>query len=287
MKKRNPRYVATDETGYELAYIPAFNAADALKRAKQLYPGRKLKVTKTDEQMYIGRGAKEAEARERAARRAARAAAAPAKRVKRNGTHIHADMIDHLDVARVHNPSAYTEAYLDENAKRGQGSGITPGTFLAYNLKGKAKQYSSKYLAALLRDLKSRSDVIAGLSQGGGTAYYRIAQNPRRRRTHNPMLDHDTARDIYSRRNNAGLGFGIGEDGEDIQSATEAAGWKTIQRYDASLLLATDSSGNHFLVGGDGLGNDAWVIKVPSQAELDEPEESDRYHEAYEYEDAY
>lgn len=104
MKKRNPRYVATDETGYELAYIPAFNAADALKRAKQLYPGRKLKVTKTDEQMYIGRGAKEAEARERAARRAARAAAAPAKRVRRNGTHIHADMIDHLDVARVHNP---------------------------------------------------------------------------------------------------------------------------------------------------------------------------------------
>lgn len=70
-------------------------------------------------------------------------------------------------------PSMYTEQYLDENQSRGgDGKGITPGTFLAYTLKGKAKRYSGRYQRALERDLASRDDVVRGHSMHNATAYY-------------------------------------------------------------------------------------------------------------------
>jgi hypothetical protein len=263
---------------------------EAIKRAKEIYPDKKGKWTAelVDEEMYKnmrGGAAYEAKIRleRKKARAAERASAPPSRaRARRNGTHIHADLIDHLDVAKVHNPSRYTEAYLDENSRRGKGRGFTPGTFLNYNLKGTAKRYASKYLRALEQDLKSRSDVVADRSQNGGTAYYRIVENPYRR---NPMIDYSTARDIYSARNNAGLGFGIGDDSDDIGDAALATGWQVLQRYDASLLLATDSSGNHFLVGGDGVGRGAWVIRVPAQIDSETTDDPDDYYEedAYEY----
>ena len=68
--------------------------------------------------------------------------------------------------------SMYTEQYLDENDRRGYGKGITPGTFLAYTLKGKAKRYSGRYQRALERDLASRDDVVRGHSMHNATAYY-------------------------------------------------------------------------------------------------------------------
>lgn len=69
--------------------------------------------------------------------------------------------------------SMYTEAYLDQNQSRGgYGHGITPGTFLSYQLSGRAKQYKARYQRALERDLDSREDVIGGPSTTGASAYY-------------------------------------------------------------------------------------------------------------------
>jgi hypothetical protein len=69
----------------------------------------------------------------------------------------------------VDNPSMYTESYLDAAAKHKW----TPATFLHHTLRGKAKQYSGKYQTALLRDLKSRDDVVAVRSSKGGQAFVR------------------------------------------------------------------------------------------------------------------
>jgi len=70
-------------------------------------------------------------------------------------------------------PSMYTEQYLNENQSRGgYGKGITPGTFLANTLKGRAKQYSGRYQRALERDLASRDNVVKGHSMHNATAYY-------------------------------------------------------------------------------------------------------------------
>lgn len=75
-KKRNPRYLITTGEGDELGIFPAFNAVEAVKRAKQIYPGRKkLTAKKVDERMYIGNDrAKQIEDRERMARKIERAA---------------------------------------------------------------------------------------------------------------------------------------------------------------------------------------------------------------------
>lgn len=110
-RRANPRYrVILD--GYDWASIPAFNKVEAVKRAKEIYPDKKGKWTAelVDEEMYKNmRGGADYEAKIRLERKKARAAeratAPPSRaRARRNGTHIHADMIDHLDVAKVHNP---------------------------------------------------------------------------------------------------------------------------------------------------------------------------------------
>lgn len=69
--------------------------------------------------------------------------------------------------------SMYTEQYLNQNQSRGgYGEGITPGTFLSYQLSGLAMKYKARYQRALERDLNSRSDVISGPSKTGASAYY-------------------------------------------------------------------------------------------------------------------
>jgi hypothetical protein len=70
-------------------------------------------------------------------------------------------------------PSRYTEQYLNQNQSRGgYGEGITPGTFLSYQLSGRAMKYKARYQRALERDLDSRDDVIGGPSKTGASAYY-------------------------------------------------------------------------------------------------------------------
>lgn len=69
--------------------------------------------------------------------------------------------------------SRYTEQYLNQNQSRGgYGEGITPGTFLSYQLSGLAMKYKARYQRDLERDLNSRSDVISGPSKTGASAYY-------------------------------------------------------------------------------------------------------------------
>jgi hypothetical protein len=74
--------------------------------------------------------------------------------------------------------SQYTDAYLNENHNRGLGQGITPGTFLSSQLKGRAKSYATKYRIALERDLNRRiaeGSVLPYASVHGGNAYYLTA----------------------------------------------------------------------------------------------------------------
>ena len=67
--------------------------------------------------------------------------------------------------------SQYTDAYLKENRRRGRGKGLTIGSFLAYQLQGKAREYAGKYAAALEASVIRRGAVV-GKSVQGGVAYY-------------------------------------------------------------------------------------------------------------------
>lgn len=80
MKKRNPRYLVTRD-GVEVAIYPAFNGIEAINKARKQYGDGRYKTTKIDEQMYLGRGAKQSEQRERLERRKQ---AAARKRVTTN-----------------------------------------------------------------------------------------------------------------------------------------------------------------------------------------------------------
>jgi len=176
-KTRNPRYMVSLD-GYDLASIPSYSKVEAVKRAKQLYPGQRGRWTATllDDEMFKNmRGGAELEARMRLERRLERRAklksnprrpqgdprmrqgmslaefrrvmkeiererrpslappspefqqavphvlagetieekqrrlnewrsAPQSSQRRRNATHIHAQSIDHLDVAKVHNP---------------------------------------------------------------------------------------------------------------------------------------------------------------------------------------
>lgn len=71
--------------------------------------------------------------------------------------------------------SQYLNDYLDSNRSRGNGNGLTVGSYLAYVLRGKAKEYSGHYKRALensLRRAVSNGDCRIGSSRMGRTAYY-------------------------------------------------------------------------------------------------------------------
>lgn len=72
--------------------------------------------------------------------------------------------------------SQYTDRYLKTNAERGEGNGLTPGSFLTYALMGRAKAYADIYQAALIRALDAR--VEAGEAQRGTSARGRDAYYP-------------------------------------------------------------------------------------------------------------
>jgi hypothetical protein len=67
--------------------------------------------------------------------------------------------------------SQYLNDYLRGNAERGPGNGLTVNTYLAYTLRGKAKQYSGRYADALLNSLR-RSDAVCSSSKCHGQAWY-------------------------------------------------------------------------------------------------------------------
>ena len=71
--------------------------------------------------------------------------------------------------------SQYLEKYLAQNATLGSGRGLTIGTYLSYNLHGRAKLWSSGYYRALKRSCEKACEqdrAIAGKSARGSVAYY-------------------------------------------------------------------------------------------------------------------
>jgi hypothetical protein len=67
--------------------------------------------------------------------------------------------------------SQYLSDYLSGNKARGEGNGLTIGSYLSYVLRGKAKQYSGSYVRAL-RNSCERVGAIEGRSKLGGVAFY-------------------------------------------------------------------------------------------------------------------
>ena len=67
--------------------------------------------------------------------------------------------------------SQYLEAYLSETAS---GRLVTPGSFLAGELRGKAKAYAGQYLRRLVRALEREPGVQMVQSVMGGVAYVRV-----------------------------------------------------------------------------------------------------------------
>jgi hypothetical protein len=75
--------------------------------------------------------------------------------------------------------SMYTEEYLRYNSEAKRP--LTPGTYLRYQLKGRARDYADRYERALMRHLMAllAEGVIEPVrSAGGSVAYrYRTADN--------------------------------------------------------------------------------------------------------------
>ena len=67
--------------------------------------------------------------------------------------------------------SKYLDSYLAETAT---GRLVTPGSFLAGELRGKAKAYAGQYRKALVRALEADPCVQAVPSVAGGVAYVRV-----------------------------------------------------------------------------------------------------------------
>ncbi|GIV04016.1 MAG: hypothetical protein KatS3mg015_2846 [Fimbriimonadales bacterium] len=69
--------------------------------------------------------------------------------------------------------SQYLALYLSENRERGWGRGLTPRSYLAYTLRGRAKHYSAqRALARALEAAETAGGAICGWSTGREVAWY-------------------------------------------------------------------------------------------------------------------
>lgn len=67
--------------------------------------------------------------------------------------------------------SQYVADYLEGNAQRGLGFGLTISTYLAGRLRGKSRQYAGRYRASLERSCRLLG-AVPGPSARGSIAYY-------------------------------------------------------------------------------------------------------------------
>lgn len=70
--------------------------------------------------------------------------------------------------------SQYTDDYLAGNSSRGRGKGLTIGSFLSYQLSGRAKRWADVYHRSLQRSMELTPDAVSGRSAKGGIAWYRV-----------------------------------------------------------------------------------------------------------------
>lgn len=68
--------------------------------------------------------------------------------------------------------------------------------------------------------------------------------------------------EIYSDKNSAGLGFGIGEEEDKIKDAARAMGWTVEETISICLIRCADKDGKEYLVGGDAVGRLPWAISL-------------------------
>lgn len=68
------------------------------------------------------------------------------------------------------------------------------------------------------------------------------------------------AADLFSRLNNAGEGYAIGEDGDTPQEAVEREEDTILAVYDNGLVLAEEAPGMYYLVGD---AHGPWAVRLP------------------------
>ena len=71
----------------------------------------------------------------------------------------------------------------------------------------------------------------------------------------------DEVADLYSRLNNEGKGFAIGEEDQEVWDAISNAGYYFKANYGIGIYHVT-KDGREYLVGGDGVGRNAWAVQI-------------------------
>lgn len=69
-------------------------------------------------------------------------------------------------------------AYLRHTTEAGYGKALALSSWLTYTLRGRAKDYMSKYEDGVLRALSRKKDVVVGPSVRGAIAFYRRSVVP-------------------------------------------------------------------------------------------------------------
>lgn len=251
-RQSNPRYLISRD-GVEVGYYPGFTSVEAIKRAKIHYGAGKYTAEKVDSSMYLGRGAERTQARERRERQEARHA-------------------ERMEMAKRRN-SGKEKTYITKNQLMeiifSKNLDVHPYTLGKYPYKVQWKFRDGKIFAIEFPDKTVLIDTKHLLHKNGTHIHAENIDHLDVAKVHNPELDNATAQTIYHNANSTGLGFAIGDEYDDIGEAAVNAGWRVLERYDVSLLHAIDSVGNGFLVGGDGMGQGAWVIGLPYDVETE------------------
>ena len=71
----------------------------------------------------------------------------------------------------------------------------------------------------------------------------------------------EEAADLYSRLNNEGKGFAIGEDDQPVWEAIANGGYYLAANFGNGIFHVTMDA-HEYLVGGDGMGRNAWAVAI-------------------------
>jgi hypothetical protein len=71
----------------------------------------------------------------------------------------------------------------------------------------------------------------------------------------------EEAADLYSQLNNEGKGFAIGHDDQTVRDAIIDGGYYLACSFEGGLFHVTLDE-DEFLIGGDGMGRNAWAVRV-------------------------
>jgi len=69
------------------------------------------------------------------------------------------------------------------------------------------------------------------------------------------------AHQLYTKFNNDGRGFAIGQEGQTLLEALHTEGYELVANHGDGLLEATRNNAT-YLVGGDAMGRNAWAVRA-------------------------